>query len=836
MARRRTKEWVCGRPHLRIWRASVAAALSLATLAAACASDDEAGPSPRYQAEIVWTTGGIPHITGKTFGDAGFGSGYAFATQNACLLADQLLKVNSRRAATFGPGEEDAHVESDFFQLLLGVRSAAEAHWADVHPDVQALLEGYAAGFNHRLKEVGAAGLPERCRGAAWVQPITALDLFTYVMDLALVASLRALPSLGPVNLYPTPPKQTTHFDPAVGLGRSLRREAPQPKKAIGSNGIALGKDKSATGHGMVLGNPHFPWAGELRFWQLHVTVPGKYDVAGAGLSGSPIPNIGFNRDLAWTHTVSKSMKFTAYRLKLVAGQPTAYHYGGEKRQMTTSTLKVEVRKEDGSLETRSRVTYRSHFGPVIAISGGIAEWTPESVFTVRDANAGNHGLLEHFLRVGQARSVAELEQVMQTVQANPWVNTIAADRGGNAFYSESNSVPNLSPATYAAHKAAIAGGDGLAELLANYGVFLLDGSDPSQEWLVEAGSREPGLVPYQKTPHATRSDYLANANESYWLSNVAAPLPEAQAMFGDRGAVRSLRTRVVLHEIVDSGPGSAGGQDGKFSLEELASIPFRNRVLSADLGLGAARTFCETTKVVKSGAKDIDLTAACAALAAWDGRDSVDSRGAIVWRETLAATAGLTEHLVWNDVFSVPFDPAQPLTTPNTVSFFAADGKPGKLAQALAKAVLRLQQVGIPPDARLGDWQFLPSGADRLQVPGGMGAIGNFNIAGYAPGRDSSTFPTIAQGKVVHPATDLTEQGYVVNYGSSYMMAVTFDDKGPIGRQLLTYSQSGEPDSPHWRDQTLRYGKGEWLDIAFHPTEIAAARLGALQKIAHHD
>ncbi len=836
MGDERTTDWTRLQRSNRVWPPQRAATLWLAVIVGACASDDGAEPAPRYQAEIVWTTGGIPHITGKTFGDAGFGSGYAFATQNACLIADQLLKVNSKRAATFGPGEGDAHVESDFFQLLLGVRAAAEAHWADLHPEIQALLEGYAAGFNHRLHEVGVDGLPERCRGASWVQPITALDLFTYVMDLALVASLRALPSLGPVNLYPTPPLQTTHFDPAAGVGRSLRRATRPADKAIGSNGVAIGKDKSATGHGMVLGNPHFPWAGELRFWQLHVTVPGKYDVAGAGLSGSPIPNIGFNRDLAWTHTVSKSMKFTAYRLKLVAGEPTAYHYGGEKRQMATSTLSVQVRKEDGSLEVRSRTSYRSHFGPVIAISGGIAEWTPESVFTVRDANANNHALLEHFLRVGQARSVAELEQVMQTVQANPWVNTIAADRGGSAFYSESNSVPNLSPATYAAHKAAIADGDGLAELLANYGVFLLDGSDPAEEWVAEAGSRVPGLVPFQKTPHATRSDYLANANESYWLSNVAAPLPEAQAIFGDRDAVRSLRTRVVLHEVVDSGPGSAAGSDGKFTLEELASIPFRNRVLSADLGLNAARTFCEGTKVVKSGGKDVDLTAACAALLAWDGRESVDSRGAIVWRETLAASAGLTEHLTWNDVFSVPFDPAKPLTTPHTVSFVTADGKPGKLAQALAKAVLRLQQVGIPPDARLGDWQFLPSGAEKLPVPGGMGAIGNFNIAGYAPGRDSSTFPTIAQGKVIHATTDLTEQGYVINYGSSFLMAVTFDAKGPVGKQLLTYSQSGEPDSPHWRDQTKRYGKGEWLDIAFHPEQISAARLGAPQQIAHHD
>ena len=31
----------------------------------------------------------------------------------------------------------------------------------------------------------------------------------------------------------------------------------------------------------MLLGNPHFPWRGRYRFTQQHLTIPGKYDVAG---------------------------------------------------------------------------------------------------------------------------------------------------------------------------------------------------------------------------------------------------------------------------------------------------------------------------------------------------------------------------------------------------------------------------------------------------------------------------------------------------------------------------------------------------------------------------
>jgi acyl-homoserine-lactone acylase len=123
-----------------------------------------------------------------------------------------------------------------------------------------------------------------------------------------------------------------------------------------------------------------------------------------------------------------------------------------------------------------------------------------------------------------------------------------------------------------------------------------------------------------------------------------------------------------------------------------------------------------------------------------------------------------------------------------------------------------------------LGDWQFLPRGTTKLPVPGGMGALGSFNVAGYSGGRDSSLYPTISQGKIVNGTTDLTQDGYVINYGSSFMMAVTFDDKGPVGKHILTYSQSSEPDSPHYTDETERYGKGQWLDILFHDAEIDAS------------
>ena len=49
---------------------------------------------------------------------------------------------------------------------------------------------------------------------------------------------------------------------------------------------------------------------------------------------------------------------------------------------------------------------------------------------------------------------------------------------------------------------------------------------------------------------------------------------------------------------------------------------------------------------------------------------------------------------------------------------------------------------------------------------------------------------------------------GYVPYHGSSYIQVVSFDDKGPVADAVLSYSQSADPASPHFADQTWLYSK----------------------------
>ena len=85
---------------------------------------------------------------------------------------------------------------------------------------------------------------------------------------------------------------------------------------------MAVGRGLSASGRGILLGNPHYPWHGSSRFHLVHTTIPGEVDVMGTSLLSTNRVSIGFNKDIAWTHTVSTALRSTLYRLEPRSGEP----------------------------------------------------------------------------------------------------------------------------------------------------------------------------------------------------------------------------------------------------------------------------------------------------------------------------------------------------------------------------------------------------------------------------------------------------------------------------------------------------------------------------------
>ena len=344
-----------------------------------------------YSASIVRDDAGVPHITADDWGSLGFGQGWALSEDRACTLLDQIVKVRGERAKWFGPGEHDANINSDFAYRHLGLWDDAPTRWADQPARVQDVVAGYVAGVN---AEIAANGLAGWCAGEDWAATtVTTQDLYAYVSDILLLASSRnfiqeigsAVPP-APAGAATSTPDESTAEIATTAAGFAASGLA----HAFGaSNGWALGADRSTTAGGLLLANPHFPWEGELRFWESHLTIPGELNVYGVTLSGLPGIQIGFNEAVAWTHTVSAGHRFTLYRYDLTPDDPTVYLVDGQPEAMVPDDLTIEVRNDDGSTSELTRTLYSTKHGPVVSL--GPLTWTSDQAFADRRRQPADH-------------------------------------------------------------------------------------------------------------------------------------------------------------------------------------------------------------------------------------------------------------------------------------------------------------------------------------------------------------------------------------------------------------------------------------------------------------
>src|SRR5690606_38635476 len=173
--------------------------------------------------------------------------------------------------------------------------------------------------------------------------------------------------------------------------------------------------------------------------------IPGRVNVSGAALYGVPLVLIGHTDGVAWSHTVSTAYRFTPFELTLVPGDPTRYLVDGQPEAMTKQDLTVEVRNPDGSLGRASRTLWSTRYGPMLNSLLGLPlfPWTPVKAYALGDANVQLRYLNQFFLW-NQAQSTEELFEIAQEQLGIPWVNTIAADREGNALYSDVSVVPHV--------------------------------------------------------------------------------------------------------------------------------------------------------------------------------------------------------------------------------------------------------------------------------------------------------------------------------------------------------------------------------------------------------
>ncbi|WP_420081732.1 penicillin acylase family protein [Streptomyces sp. JL4002] len=797
------------RPLLR--RAALVGAALLAATAAAPHPPPQApadGPTAAgggLSAVIRYTENGVPHILAGDYARLGFGTGWAQAADQVCVLADGFVTLAGERSRWFGPqaapdgslSYATANLSSDLY--FKGVRASGTVERLLATPapagptkDLKELMRGWAAGYNAWLAQ-NEIGDPA-CKGAGWVRPVTATDVAARAFAISVLggqgrgiegitAAQPPAPAAGPA----AGPDEVPPPDPAAAerAARAAQEFFDTGRYDMGSNAVAFAGSTTANGRGLLLGNPHYPWHGGRRFWQSQQTIPGELNVSGASLLGTVAVGIGFNEKTAWSHTVATGTPVNLHELALAPGDPTSYLVDGTPERMTRRTVTVPVAGGDPVTRTQ----WWTRYGPLVTHLGASLPlpWTTRSAYALNDPNASNLRGSDTALALGRARSVAGVQQALARTQGLPWVNTVAADSAGGTLFTQTQVLPRITDELAARCSTplgrAIYPASGLAVLDGSRG-DCAPGSDPD--------ALQPGVFGPGRAPTLRDAPYAENSNDSAWLTNADRPLTGYERIWGNVSTPRSLRTRGALEDV------SAMASRGRLTVADLQRQQFADRAPAGDLAAADAAAACGALPGGTATASDgsaVDVSAACGVLARWDRTTDGSSRGALFfdrfWRRLTASTPA-------QELWLVPFSAADPVRTPRTL-----DRRAPGIGRALADTVAEFGAASIALDAPLGAHQFVVRGGRRFPVGGGTEALGVWNKIEAPWNAAAGGYP-----EVVH--------------GTSHLQAVGWNGGPcPVARTLLTYGQSSDPGSPHFADQTRLFSQERWVTARFCERDI---------------
>ena len=661
---------------------------------------------------------GVPHILAETEEAVAFGYGFATAEDHILTVARLYLRARAKEAAFFGP----EFAESDFRTKHMRVHEAAAEGYARTAPWFQRILDGYAAGYSRHVAK-NRSQLPD------WVQPVTGIDVLAHarnVMHIGFALNRQALRQL-------TAP-------PSNGRGGPTNAD---DEALAGSNTWAIGRERSASGNALLLGNPHLTWTpGNQTFHEAHLTVPGRLDFSGTTLIGLPWMILGFNDRLGWSHTVNPHDGDDFYELSLTGPDSRSYLYDGAPVALQSRTVTVQV-KVNGQLETQERELYSSHHGPVMAIRG-------DKGYAWRSPIWDESRLMEQWFLMTKARTLREFRRVLD-MQALPMFNIAYADVEGNCFYIFNGRMPDR------------------PQGIDWSGV--VPGNTSGTEW--------SDILPQSRLPQLLnpKGAYVQNSNSAPWYTNQQAVIDKSLFPAELAPDSNSLRTQNGLRMLES---------DSSISLHELMAYKVNMRILLADrikqdlIGLARGKTV-----------DSVDLSDAAQVLAKWDNTVSRESRGSVLF------SAFANRYLRSSrQPFAEPWRADQFASTPRGI------GDPDTALRVLAESVRDVQQWYGALDVAYGEVYRLRRGSVDVPIGGASGRLGAFRVINFrGPGPDHK---------------------YVAAGGDSYVFAVEFTSP-PTAYSIVGYSQSEDPSSPHYADQSVLFAREEWKRAWFSEADVTA-------------
>jgi acyl-homoserine lactone acylase PvdQ len=349
---------------------------------------------------------GVPHIDAPTDEGVVFGFAFTQCEDYFWQVEDSYLQCLGRYAEVVG----DAGLESDLLNNSFEVVSRSKVDFNEIEPKLQKICAAYAAGLNYYL----ATHPQVKPRLLTHFEPwnVLAFERFTLLNFI---------------------------YGKAHVAKAATRKLQDEVRAATGSNAWAIGPSKTKSGTTMLFANPHQPWFGAGQFYEGHLHSGEGWSFSGSTFFGGPLPTIGHNDVLGWSHTVNNPDIADVYRETFDDPKnPLNYRYGDTYKTAERWQVPIAVRTGD-KVETRTCTFRKTHHGPIMAKDDDT------HFLSVRIAHIFEGSRLRQALAMTRARNFSEWRTAMAGLNLQMF-NTVYADRDGNIFYVYNGTIPRRDP------------------------------------------------------------------------------------------------------------------------------------------------------------------------------------------------------------------------------------------------------------------------------------------------------------------------------------------------------------------------------------------------------
>jgi acyl-homoserine-lactone acylase len=371
---------------------------------------------------------GIPHVFGKTDADAVFGLLYAQAEDDFNRVELNYINALGRLAEVEGEGEiwRDLRMKMFITPQDMQAKYAASPAW------LKKLMVGFADGLNFYLLTHPQVKPKLLTHFEPWMALAFSEGSIGGDIESIDLKQLAQMYSKG---------AQAALADAGAGFG-------PEPR---GSNGFAIAPKRSASGHALLLINPHTSFYFRP---EVHMASEEGLNAYGAVTWGQFFVYQGFNERAGWMHTSGGGDVIDEYLETVVEKDGRFfYRYGAEERPMRAVAITLPYKTAAG-MASKTVTAYFTHHGPVVRQAGG--KWV-----SVKLMEEPLKALTQSYTRT-KATSYKAFYQSME-LRTNSSNNTVYADADGTIAYFHGNFVPKRDPSFDWTHP--------------------VDGSNPATEW-----------------------------------------------------------------------------------------------------------------------------------------------------------------------------------------------------------------------------------------------------------------------------------------------------------------------------------------------------------------